>query len=74
LAQLKELDKHAFVDPYELGIIYAGLGDRDQAFAALDRAFSHPTNGAFLKSDPFWNTMSSDPRYAALLRRMGLPQ
>jgi serine/threonine protein kinase/tetratricopeptide (TPR) repeat protein len=74
LAQLKELDKHAFVDPYELGIIYAGLDDKDQAFAALDRAFSHPTNGAFLKSDPFWNTISLDPRYAALLRRMRLPQ
>jgi eukaryotic-like serine/threonine-protein kinase len=74
VAQLKELDKHAFVDQYELGMIYAGLGDKDQAFAALERAYSHSTSGVFLKSDPFWNTVSSDPRYAALLRRMGLPQ
>jgi TolB-like protein/Flp pilus assembly protein TadD len=73
VAQLKELDKHAFVDQYELGMIYAGLGDRDQAFAALERAYSHSTSGVFLKSDPFWNGLSSDPRYAALLRRMGLP-
>ena len=74
LAQLQELDKHTFVDPYNLGMIYAGLGDKDQAFSALDRAFSHSTSGVFLKSDPFWSTVNSDPRYTALLRRMGLPQ
>jgi len=74
LAQLKELDKHAFVDQYNVAMVYVGLGDRDKAFAALDRAYSHSTSGVFLKSDPFWNSVSSDPRYVALLRRMGLPQ
>src|SRR5438477_2461021 len=74
LAQLKELDKHAFVDQYNVAMIYVGLGDRDKAFAALDRAYSHSTSGVFLKSDPFWNGVSSDPRYVALLCRMGLPQ
>jgi tetratricopeptide (TPR) repeat protein len=74
LAQLKELDKHAFVDQYNIAMVYVGLGDKDQAFAALERAYSHSTSGVFLKSDPFWNTVSSDPRYAAILRRMGLPQ
>ena len=74
LAQLKELEKDSFVDQYNLAMIYVGLGDKDQAFAALDRAFSHSTSGVFLKSDPFWSTVSSDPRYADLLHRMGLPQ
>jgi eukaryotic-like serine/threonine-protein kinase len=74
LAQLKELDKYAFVDQYNIAMVYVGLGDKDQAFAALERAYSHSTSGVFLKSDPFWNTVSSDPRYAAILRRMGLPQ
>jgi eukaryotic-like serine/threonine-protein kinase len=74
LAQLQELDKHTFVDPYNLAMIYADLGDKDRVFSALDRAFSHSTSGVFLKSDPFWNTMSSDPRYAALVRRLELPQ
>ena len=63
LAQLKELDKHAFVDQYNVAMIYVGLGDRDKAFAALDRAYSHSTSGVFLKSDPFWNSVSSEPRY-----------
>ena len=74
LAQLKELDKYSFVDQYNLAMIYVGLGDKEQAFAALDRAFSHSTSGVFLKADPFWNTVRSDPRYVDLLRRMGLPQ
>jgi eukaryotic-like serine/threonine-protein kinase len=75
LSQLQELDKHTFVDPYNVAMIYAGLGDKNRAFAALDRAYSHSTSGVFLKSDPFWrDTMGSDPRYAAILRRMGLPQ
>ena len=74
LAQLNELDKHAFVDQYNIAMVYVGLGDKDQAFAALERAYSHSTSGVFLKADPFWNTVSSDPRYVALLRRMGLPQ
>jgi tetratricopeptide (TPR) repeat protein len=74
LAQLQELDKHAFVDPYNFAMIYVGLGDKDQAFSALDRAYSHSTSGVFLKSDPFWRNTMSDPRYVGLLRRMGLPQ
>lgn len=76
LTQLEQLAKQTFVDPYNLAMIHAGLGDKDAAFAELDRAFSHSqsTSAAFLKSDPFWNTMKSDPRYAALLRRTGLPQ
>jgi len=75
LGQLHELEKHSFVDPYNNAVIYAGLDDRDRAFVELDRAFSSQSNSApFLKSDPFWNTMKADPRYAALLRRVGLPQ
>jgi serine/threonine protein kinase/tetratricopeptide (TPR) repeat protein len=74
LGQLKELEKDSFVDQYNLAMIYVGLGDKDQAFAALDRAFSHSTSGVFIKADPFWSTVRSDSRYANLLRRMGLPQ
>jgi tetratricopeptide (TPR) repeat protein len=75
LGQFQELEQHSFVDPYNKAVIYAGLGDNDRAFAELDRAFSSQSNSApFLKSDPFWNNVKKDPRYAALLRRVGLPQ
>jgi serine/threonine protein kinase/tetratricopeptide (TPR) repeat protein len=74
IAQLQELEKDSFVDPYNLAIVHVGLGEKDRAFADLDRALSHSesTSAAFLKSDPFWNPVRSDSRYAALLRRMKL--
>ena len=74
LAQFKELEKDSFVDQYNLAMIYIGLGDNDQAFRTLDRGLLNSTSIAFLKGDPFWSTVRSDPRYADLLRRMGLPQ
>jgi eukaryotic-like serine/threonine-protein kinase len=74
LAHLKELEKDSFVDQYNVAVVYAGLGDKDQALAALTRAYDHSTSGVFLKSDPFWSTVRADARYADLLRRMRLPQ
>jgi predicted Zn-dependent protease len=74
LAQFKELEKDSFIDQYNLAMIYIGLGDNDQAFRALDRGLLNSTSIVFLKGDPFWSTVRSDPRYGDLLRRMGLPQ
>jgi hypothetical protein len=51
------------------------LGDKEQAFKALERAYEqHSGSVAFLKADPFWILVRSDPRYLDLLRRIGLPQ
>lgn len=59
---------------YQFAQIYAQLGDKDQAFAALDRAWTIRDTGLFsLKSDPFLDPLRSDPRYAALLRKMNFP-
>ena len=71
LAQFEELEKNSFGDQYNIATIY--LGDNDQAFRTLDRGFLHSGSIVFLKGDPFWSTVRSDPRYAELLRRMGLP-
>jgi tetratricopeptide (TPR) repeat protein len=53
---------------------YAMLGDKDAAFAALERAFPGRTELLLVKVDPRLDNLRSDPRYADLLRRMGLPQ
>ncbi|MDQ3255317.1 MAG: protein kinase [Acidobacteriota bacterium] len=45
---------------------YVRLGEKDQAFAVLERG-NKPLN-----ADPFWDALRSDPRYADLVRRMGL--
>ena len=54
---------------------YSILGERDSAFRVLEKAFAnHRSDLLFLKTDPLFDNLHSDPRYADLLRRMGLPQ
>jgi eukaryotic-like serine/threonine-protein kinase len=75
ISQLKELEAQAFVDHYNLGMIYVALGDKNQAFSDLGRAYEQRSNGlVYLKVDPFWKDVRSDPRFQDLLRRIGLPQ
>ena len=75
LGQLQEQAKKSFVPAYDLATVYAGLGDADQAFAWLEKAFAE--RSAFLvhvKWDPKFEALHSDPRFAELVRRIGLPQ
>jgi len=60
--------------PVAVAICYVLLGDKDRAFAWLDKAYDEQANLNFIKVNPTWDSIRSDPRYAALLRRMGLPQ
>jgi TolB-like protein/tetratricopeptide (TPR) repeat protein/predicted Ser/Thr protein kinase len=52
---------------------YAMLGDKDAAFAALEKMFAARRQMFSIKADPGLENLRSDPRYADLLRRMGLP-
>ena len=73
--ELKDLSSRTYVDFYQLGGIYAGLGDKDEAFRLLEKGYGqHSATMPWLGIDVFWYGMRSDPRYADLLRRIGLPQ
>ncbi len=73
--EFRQLSTHAYVESYSLGTIYAGLGEKDEAFSLLEKAYDqHSPDIVFLAVDPFWYGMRSDPRYGDLLRRVGLPQ
>jgi len=73
--QFRDLSSHSYVDFYQLAGIYAGLSDRDEAFRLLEKGYTqHSATMVWLGIDIFWYPMHSDPRYADLLRRMGLPQ
>jgi tetratricopeptide (TPR) repeat protein len=73
--QLQDLSTHAYVDFYWPGVIYAGLGEKDEAFRLLEKGFDeHSAAMPYLAVDPFWYGMRSDPRYGDLLRRIGLPE
>jgi hypothetical protein len=73
--EFRDLSAHAYVDFYWSAVIYAGLGDKDEAFRLLEKGYQeHAAGMLYLAVDPFWYGSRSDPRYKDLLRRMGLPQ
>ena len=54
---------------------YSSLGNHDRAFAWLDKAVEQRNWCViYLKNDKVWDPIRSDPRFSALLRRVGLPQ
>lgn len=68
----KQRAKEIYVLPYNLARICARIGDDDQAFAWLERAYKeHSDHLVLLKVDPILNPLRSDPRFVALLRRVG---
>src|SRR6201987_66177 len=71
----EELSSRTYVDFYQLATIYAGLGEKDEAFPLLEKGYQEGSAGVlYLLIDPFWYNVRSDPRYVDLLRRIGLPQ
>jgi len=63
------------VGHYAVALIYAGLGEKDQAIEWLDKAYEvHDKGMCYLKVDPPLDSLRSDPRFQDLLRRMNFPQ
>jgi len=67
-------DKEAGGDFYDAASDYALFGEKDAALTALERAADAGQQLDYFKLDPALDSIRSDPRYAALLKRMGLPQ
>jgi len=60
---------------YRLAFLYSELGDKDQAFYWLNAAYQeHEPNLLTLKTNPSFDSIRSDPRFAELVRKVGLPQ
>jgi adenylate cyclase len=73
LVQLRDLSKDNWVPPYNFAMIYAALGDKDQATASLEKAFEERSwYVTDLAVDPKVDSLRSDPRFANLLRRLNL--
>jgi tetratricopeptide (TPR) repeat protein len=75
LDDLKQLAAHEYVPPTSFALIYAGLGDKDQAFAWLEKGYQERAfQMQWLVVEPRWDSLRSDPRFAELIRKIGLPQ
>ena len=74
LRQLQERSKASYVSPYMLATIFTALGDKDQAFTFLEEAYQQrsPDIAYFLRADLRLDPLRGDPRFADLLRRVGL--
>ena len=73
LRDLERESKSAYVSPYIIATIYAGLGQKDRAFEFLEKAYLERALDLtwFLKADPRIDSLRSDPRFQSLLRRVG---
>ncbi|MEO7658280.1 MAG: hypothetical protein ABIV48_01590, partial [Pyrinomonadaceae bacterium] len=75
IAKIRELGKTQYVRTYCIGWAYAALGDKDKAFAEIEKSFED--KDAYLgraRIDPFMDPLRNDPRFSALMTRMGLTQ
>jgi hypothetical protein len=67
--------KAGFSSAYEIAVLYAGLGQKDEAFKWLNTAYQErDTYLLDLKTDFRLDSIRSDARFAELVRKVGLPQ
>ena len=73
LDELLELNKSRYVTPAALCNVYIGLGDKEQTFVWLEKAYQERSNYiAYLKVFPIVDPIRSDGRFAELVKRVGL--
>ncbi len=73
IAELQELAKNRYVSSFQIAAIYAGLGNKDQAFAWLEKSFEERSDGLVnLNAEQRFDNLRSDPRLTDLARRVGL--
>ena len=69
----QEMKETGNVWSFQMAHLYARLGDREQTFSWLERAYTERHDRMFLlKADPIFDDLHSDPRFVDLLRRVGL--
>jgi TolB-like protein/Flp pilus assembly protein TadD len=75
LEGLLKLSTERHVSAHNIALIYNGLGELDETFAWLERAFQQrEPRMVLLKVEPRWNNLRGDPRFQDLTRRVGFTQ
>jgi len=71
----KEREKTNYIMNYWVAGAYAALGDKDEAFAELEKAYqSRDWFFPRIKTDPFMDPLRADPRFKDFVKRVGLPE
>lgn len=75
LNELRKISERSYVSPYWSAILYAGLGENAPAFEWLEKAYEERDVWlVWLKAEPRFDSLRSDPQFEDLLRRVGLLQ
>jgi len=75
LQTLQSASKLRYISSFEIATIFASLNESDHAFDSLQKAYENRDYNLFrLRTDPRLKSLRKDPRYADLLRRIGLRQ
>lgn len=73
VVQLQQMSRDRYVPSLYIAMVYTGLGDKDDAFAWLDKAYAeHCEYLVYLPTEPMADPLRSDPRFPAFLQRLGL--
>ena len=73
LEKLEERSKHTHVSAYAKAAIHVSLGEKNEAFACLERAYEERCEMiTWLKVDPAFDVLHYDLRFSKLLKRVGL--
>jgi hypothetical protein len=66
---------HVYVDPYNIALLCDGLKDNNLTIEWMERAYNERSSSLYaLSTETVSDSLRSDPRYADLVRRIGLPQ
>jgi hypothetical protein len=75
LAGLEEEAKHEYVSPYEIASGHARVGEKDQVFVWLEKAFQERDSRIVaLRVEPVFESLRSDPKFQDLVKRIGFPK
>jgi tetratricopeptide (TPR) repeat protein len=75
LEQLQKLDRRWYVPPVQIAYVHVGLGEYDDAFQLLERAYQERSwELVFLQVEPWFDCLRSDPRYIELVKKINFPR
>jgi hypothetical protein len=72
LKEIENIAAQRYVSPVDFAVVQAGLGNADAAFAWLETAYETRASRIHELPSMYFDGTSSDPRYAHLMRRIGL--
>jgi serine/threonine-protein kinase len=72
IAELQQLARERYVTPYAISLIYASMGETDEAFSWLEKACEEGVSDLiYMKVDPFLDNLRPDPRFSDLMNSVG---